>query len=281
MKNDFRTIALFGKRDSPAAATTLQLLREHLLASGRRVLVATEGDECDALCEQADLAIVLGGDGTLLNVARRLAECDVPVTGINQGRLGFMTDIAHADMLPQIDRLLAGEYSAERRMLLDATVLRAERTAFAAHALNEVVVNKSDLGRMIEMELRVDGELLCVLRADGMIVSTPTGSTAYALSANGPILHPAVAGIALVPLCAHALTNRPITIPDGSCVELTLLPSYDGRAHCDGQCYFDVSAGDTVRLARSPHCVTLLHPPGYSYYAMLREKLHWSAAPYR
>ncbi len=279
--SDFRTIALVGKRDSDDVAASLSLLRDHLHASGRTLVDASAGSDLETCCARADLAIVLGGDGTLLNVARRLAVHEVPVVGINQGRLGFMTDIARADMLPLLDRLLGGEYTVDRRMLLDASVLRDGNEVFCTHALNEVVVNKGDLGRMIEMELRVDGEFLCVLRADGMIVSTPTGSTAYALSANGPILHPAVAGIALVPLCAHALTNRPITIADTSCVEITLVQTYDGRVHCDGQCYFDAKAGDTVRITRSPHAVTLLHPPGYSYFAMLRQKLHWSATPYR
>jgi NAD+ kinase len=160
-------------------------------------------------------------------------------------------------------------------------VLRDGQEVFRTLALNEVVVNKSDLGRMIEMEVRVDGEFLYVLRADGMIVATPTGSTAYALSANGQILQPAVPGIALVPLCAHALTYRPITIADSSCVELKLVQSYGGRVHCDGQSYFDAKSGDTVRLSRSAHAVILLHPPGYGYFAMLREKLHWSATPHR
>ncbi|MBS3935817.1 MAG: NAD(+)/NADH kinase [Sulfuritalea sp.] len=227
------------------------------------------------------MAIVVGGDGTLLSVARRLAARNVPLVGVNLGRLGFMTDIARADMVDAVDRLLAGEFTADRRMLLDARVLRDGQEVFRTHALNEVVVNKGDLGRMIELEVHVDGEFLYVLRADGMIVATPTGSTAYALAANGPILHPAVPGIALVPLCAHALTHRPITIADSSCVELRLVQSYGGRVHCDGQSHFDVRAGDCVRLARSSHVVTLLHPPGYSYFAMLREKLHWSATPHR
>ncbi|MGC8781756.1 MAG: translation initiation factor IF-2 [Anaerolineae bacterium] len=163
----------------------------------------------------------------------------------------------------------------------EVRVLREGREVFRTLALNEVVVNKGDLGRMIELELRVDGEFLYVLRADGMIVATPSGSTAYALSANGPILQPAVPGIALVPLCAHGLTYRPITIADGCAIELKLVHSYDGRVHCDGQNFFDAKAGDCVSIERSPYPLTLLHPPGYSYFAMLREKLHWSATPHR
>jgi len=272
--NAYRRIVLFGKADSADAVAAVELMRGHLQARGIAVLAEDEADK-------ADVAIIVGGDGTLLSVARQLATHDVPLVGINQGRLGFMTDIARTDMLPALDRLLAGEFTADRRMLLDACVLRDGQVVFCTQALNDVVVSKGDLGRMIEMEVRVDDEFLYVLRADGMIVATPTGSTAYALSANGPILQPAVPGIALVPLCAHALTYRPITIADSSRVEIRLVQSYDGRVHCDGQSYFDAKAGDTVRLSRSAHAVTLLHPPGYSYFAMLREKLHWSATTYR
>jgi len=153
------------------------------------------------------------------------------------------------------------------------------KPAFEALALNDVVVNKGDIGRMIELEVKVDGELIHVLRADGLIVSTPTGSTAYALSANGPILHPSVPGIAIVPLCPHALSNRPITVSDNCTIDIALPPPHDARVHFDGQTRFDARAGDVVRLRRSHHGVTLLHPPGYSYFAMLREKLHWSSAP--
>jgi NAD+ kinase len=289
----FRTVALIGKHDSQEVAEALRTLLHHLRSRyGDQLTVWVKAGNAAAIGEpelaanhetlvQADVAIVLGGDGTLLSAARRLASHDVPLVGINQGRLGFMTDIARADMLPAIDRLLAGEFTPDRRMLFDAEVWRRGERVFQTVALNDVVVNKGDLGRLIEIEVRVDGEFLYVLRADGMIVATPTGSTAYALSANGPILNPAVPGIALVPLCAHALTHRPITISDDSCVELVLVTPHDANVHFDGQSHFDALAGDTIRVSRSAHVVTLLHPPGYSYFAMLREKLHWSATPRR
>lgn len=287
----YRTIALFGKQDSGAVAEALGELREHLERRGLEVLVdeafcgiaglARDCVDIATIQQRADVAIVIGGDGTLLAAARKLGPADVPLVGINLGRLGFMTDIARADMRTAIDRLLAGEFTPDRRMRLEARVLRDGAEVFHTLALNEVVVGKGDLGRMIELEVRVDDEFLYVLRADGMIVATPSGSTAYALSANGPILQPAVPGIALVPLCAHGLTYRPITIADSSSVELRLVHSYDGRVHCDGQDFFDAMAGDSVLLERSQHPLTLLHPPGYSYFAMLREKLHWSATPHR
>ncbi len=289
----FRTVALIGKHDSPAVAEALRALLQHLRSHyGDQLTVWVKAGNAAAIGEpelaanhetlvKADVAIVLGGDGTLLSAARRLAAHDVPLVGINQGRLGFMTDIARTDMLGAIDRLLAGEFIPDSRMLFDAEVWRQGERVFQTVALNDVVVNKGDLGRLIEMEVRVNGEFLYVLRADGMIVATPTGSTAYALSANGPILHPAVPGIALVPLCPHALTHRPITISDDSCVELVLITPHDAHVHFDGQSHFDALAGDTIRVCRSAHVVTLLHPPGYSYFAMLREKLHWSAIPRR
>ena len=292
MDREFRTIALIGKYQSPEVAGALQARVEYLQDQGRLVLVEegtarSVGDYACAVADyetigaRADLAIVLGGDGTMLNAARRLAKSGVPVVGVNRGRLGFMTDIASDDMLASIAAVLAGQFSREQRFLLDAEVWRGDERIFDTLALNDVVVNKGEIGRMIEMEVRVDGEFIYVLRADGMIVATPTGSTAYALSANGPILHPAVPGIALVPLCPHALSNRPITLSDRSRIEILLMPPHDARVHFDGQTHCDAHAGDRVCIARSRHAVTLMHPPGYSYLAMLREKLHWSAAPRR
>lgn len=288
-----RTAALIGKYRSPEVAESLRALSAFLRGRGLHVLIeegtaASVGPDgfdgyevasYEAIGESADVAIVLGGDGTMLHSARRLAESEVPLVGVNQGRLGFMTDISLDEMLPCMEELLAGRFKAEQRILLEAEVLREGERVFQTLALNDVVLNKGETGRMIEMTVQVDGEFLYVLRADGMIVATPTGSTAYALSANGPILQPTISGIAVVPLCPHALSYRPITISDESHVELTLVDPYDGRVHFDGQARFDARAGDSVRISRSRHSVTLLHPPGYSYFAMLREKLHWSAVP--
>ncbi len=290
MAQEFRTIALIGKYRSPEIAESLRRLAAFLEERGVRVLVeqitATSAQVTDwdvapyeTIGAEADAAIIIGGDGTLLNAARHLAEFEIPLVGINQGRLGFMTDIAHQDMLAAVGQLLEGRFAREERFLLEAEVRRGGERAFRTLAFNDVVVNKGDVGRMIEIEVKIDGEFLFVLRADGMIVATPTGSTAYALSANGPILHPKVGGIAVVPLCPHALSNRPITISDMSRIDLTLVPPHEARVHFDGQERVDVRGGDDVRIFRSDHSVILLHPPGYSYFAMLREKLHWSATP--
>jgi NAD+ kinase len=286
----FHKIALIGKYQSREIAESLRRLAAFLSARGVSVLleegtaeaVGANGYAVASYAEigaRAELAVILGGDGTMLNAARHLAEYEVPLVGINQGRLGFMTDIAFCSLIESITDLLDGKFSREQRVLLNAEVLRAGAPAFQALALNDVVVNKGENGRMIELEVRVDGELLHVLRADGLILSTPTGSTAYALSANGPILQPSVAGIAIVPLCPHALSNRPITVSDKSRIEIALLPSHNAWVHFDGQTRFDARAGDVVRVVRSRHKITLLHPPGYSYFAMLREKLHWSSTP--
>ncbi|MGB0128004.1 MAG: NAD kinase [Rhodocyclaceae bacterium] len=286
----FATIALIGKFRSHDIGATLSALGSFLRDRGRTVLIeyataeatGTHGFEVasyEVICARADLAIIVGGDGTLLHAARLLAEYDVPLVGVNQGRLGFMTDISRHTMLDRIGQMLDGEYRLERRSLLEAMVVSGNRPAFMTLAMNDVVVNKGELGRMIEFQLRIDGEFIYDQRSDGLIIATPTGSTAYAMSAGGPILHPALSGIAIVPLCPHALSNRPITVSDRSAIEIELIPPHDARVHCDGQMRFDARAGDTVRVTRSEHAVTLVHPPGYSYFAMLREKLHWSEAP--
>jgi NAD+ kinase len=291
MAHTFQTVALVGKYESPDVAEAVLLIADHLRERGHTVWIEQGTASSirmardfsvatyEEIGKDAQLAIVLGGDGTMLNTARRLAEYGVPLVGVNQGRLGFLTDIGREDAVDSLSRIIAGHYVEETRFMLSAEILRAGSRVFHTLALNDVVVNKGDIGRMIEFDLAIDGEYVYTQRSDGMIVSTPTGSTAYALSANGPILHPSVDGIAIVPLCPHALTARPITVPDRCEIEIALLPPHDARIHFDGQMRFDARAGDSVRITRSPHGIRLLHPEGYSYFAMLREKLHWSAVP--
>ena len=287
-----QTIALIGKYQSREISESLCLLARDLRRRGISVIVekATAehsaspevlGEVCDfaGIGARADLAIVLGGDGTMLTAARQLARYAVPLVGVNQGHLGFMTDIARNDMLPAMDALMGGKFVPEVRMLLEADVFRDGEKVATNLALNEVVVDKGPIGRLIEFQLLIDGEFVFNLRSDGVIVSTPTGSTAYALSANGPIQHPQVSGIALVPLCPHSLTNRPIVVSDRNEIEIRILRAIDSRANFDGQVTVDLRAGDVVRIRRSECSICLLHPPGYSYFAMLREKLHWSEPP--
>ena len=289
-----RTIALIGKYHSPDIAESIRVLARYLHERGMTVLIEEEtactvvspldrgswaSGSFSWLGAHSDLAIVVGGDGTMLNAARQLARYRVPLVGVNQGRLGFMTDIARKDMLTCMDDLLDGKFVEEQRMLLDAEVVRGKRSVFANLALNDVVVDKGAIGRMIEFELFIDGEFIYHLRSDGLIVATSTGSTAYALSANGPILHPQVSAIALVPLCPHALTNRPILVGDRNEIEIRIVYATDSRAHFDGQVTVDLRNDDCVRIRRSEYSICLLHPPAYSYFAMLRQKLRWSERP--
>ena len=267
----FGRIALIGKLRSPETEASLAEMREFLKSRGCEVLA--EGDT------KADLAIVIGGDGTMLTAARELVRHHVPLVGVNQGRVGFMTDIGHDDMRSGIGAILDGKYSIEERSLLDAELIRDNKSVLRTIALNEAVVGKGAQGRLIEFELRIDGEFIYTLRADGVIVATPTGSTAYALSAQGPILHPAVAALTLVPLNPHTLSARPVSISDRCAIEISLMRALDARAHFDGLALADMAEGDRLRLQRSADAVRFVHPPGYRYFATLREKLGWSAAP--
>jgi NAD+ kinase len=270
MSSRFRRVLLIGKPGSAETESALKDLGDFLRKRGCEVLAAGE--------TKADLAIVVGGDGTMLNAARELVHHHVPLVGINQGRLGFMTDIGHDDMFSGVTAILEGRYAVEERTLLDAEVLRAGKSVLRTIALNEAVIGKGAQGRLIEFELSVDGEFVYRLRADGMIVATPTGSTAYALSAQGPILHPAVAAFTLVPLNPHTLSARPVSIADRCVIEIRMVHSIDARAHFDGLALTDMAAGDRLVLKRSADMVRFVHPPGYHYFSTLREKLGWSEA---
>jgi NAD+ kinase len=266
----FRRVALIGKVRSPESDAAMRELRGFLAKRGCEIL--PEGET------KADLAIVIGGDGTMLAAARELVRHQVPVVGINQGRLGFMTDIGHRDMQAGVGAILDGNYALEERSLLDAEIKRAGKPVLRTIALNEAVIGKGSQGRLIEFELSIDGEFVYRLRADGIIVATPTGSTAYALSAQGPILHPAVPALTLVPLNPHTLSARPVSVSDRSVIEIVMVHALDARAHFDGLALADMAEGDRLVLRRSADAVRFVHPPGYRYFATLREKLGWSEA---
>jgi NAD+ kinase len=281
VKPSFRRVALIGKLRSPEIAASLQELSALLEARGCEVLVEREtadgrGADYETIGKNADLAVVIGGDGTMLAAARNLVGRRVPLVGINQGRVGFMTDIGHDDMQAGVGAILDGRYTLEERALLDAEIFREGKSVLRTVALNEAVVGKGSQGRLIEFELSIDGEFVYRLRGDGVIVATPTGSTAYALSAQGPILHPAVPALALVPLNPHTLSARPVSVSDRSVVEIALVRALDARAHFDGIALTDMAEGDRLILRRSADVVRFVHPPGYRYFATLREKLRWS-----
>jgi len=263
----FRRIALVGKLNSPEVDGSLRAIREFL---GRR------GCEVVKNGAAADLAVVVGGDGTMLAAARELVKSRVPLVGVNQGRVGFMTDIGHDDMAAGLEAILAGDYSLEERAVLDAEILRGTKSIMRTIALNEAVVSRGAQGRLIEFGLTIDGEFVYALRGDGIIVATPTGSTAYALSAQGPILHPAVPALAIVPLNPHTLSARPVSVSDRSVIEISVPHAADARAHFDGFSSTDMAEGDRLVLRRSADVVRFVHPPGYRFFATLRSKLRWS-----
>ncbi len=286
MDSDFKTIALIGKYNSPASAGSLMRLAGFLRERGHQVLLTAhtaescriEGYAIHTLKEigsLVDLAIVLGGDGTLLNIARALVDFRVPLIGVNQGRLGFLADVSLDTMFTTLDEMLCGQYQAEERIMLEASVERHDDVLIANYAFNDVVVSKSTMGRLIEFEVYVDDQFVYSQRADGLIVASPTGSTAYALSGGGPILHPTLEAVVMVPICPHTLSARPIALNSRSEIEINLIHAEDARVHFDGQQHADLRVGDRVVIRRARHTVRLLHPEGHNYYDTLRQKLHW------
>jgi NAD+ kinase len=277
-------VALIGKLGSAEIGASVRALSDYLRKRGCEVLVEKEtaqalggpGADYETLGRGCDLAVVIGGDGAMLAAARNLVRHHVPVVGVNQGRVGFMTDIGHEDMMSGVGAILDGKGKLEERTLLDAEILRGGSAILRTLALNEAVLGKGAEARLIEFEVSLDGEYVYTLRADGLIVATPTGSTAYAMSAQGPILHPAVPAFALVPLNPHTLSARPVSVSDRSAIEIKLLRGIDVRAHFDGFALTDMAEGDRLVLKRSADTVRFLHPPGYRYFATLREKLRWS-----
>jgi NAD+ kinase len=287
----FQTVAIFAKTRADghqaALVQALEAISALVARIGMRTLVDARtraalplggepGYSLEEIGKQADVAIVLGGDGTMLSIARDLAAYDVPLIGINFGRLGFITDIALHHMPEVLEPMLHGQYEKDRRTLLEGDVLRGGTEALRAHALNDIVISHGVTGGLVEFAVRVDGATMYTQRADGLILATPTGSTAYALSASGPILHPSLTGLVLVPVAPHTLSNRPIALPDNVELEIELTEARDATVYFDMQSFAPLAAGDVVRARRSRHVATLLHPAGYSYFATLRQKLHWN-----
>ena len=286
-------IALVVRQNTPGIDEPVKRLVDYLGESGYRVVFEADtaaylgslgigGAEAMSVAEigeRADYAVVMGGDGTMLGIARQLARYDIPLIGINSGRLGFITDIPLERMVPALHEILQGQARAEERTLLEARVVRDGGEIFCSVAFNDVVVARGTGAGMVELKLIVDGEFMYNQRADGLIVSTPTGSTAYALSAGGPLLHPRVQGIVLVPIAPHALSNRPIVVPESSEIVVELVAGRDISVNFDMQTFTSLQLGDRIVISRSPHTVTFLHPRDWSYYHTLREKLHWNEYP--
>ena len=288
MPNRFGTVAITGKSVDRKVAETVSRLAEHLSGSGRRVLVESgmfgrrkpparaESTPVQTLLEEAELVISVGGDGTLLRTSRLLAGRDTPLMGINLGRLGFLVDVSPGN-LSDVDAILAGDYVTDERILLEATVSNGSDRAAEGLSMNDVVIHRWNTARMIELEVRVEGELVTRLRCDGLIVATPTGSTAYAMATGGPIAHPGVDALLLVPVAPHTLSNRPLVLPGSVNVEIGVLGSDSRRVRvsCDSQEELPMQPGSVLNVRRSPRRVTVLHPAGYRYFEILRAKLRW------
>ena len=294
----FKTVALIGRQHTPGIGEPLMALAQSIERRGFELIfeanTASEIDlthHCSTLHrvprvattqeigEQADVAVVLGGDGTMLGVGRELAPFSIPLIGVNHGRLGFITDIPIHQMKAVVPELLEGRYEREERMLLEARIVRNGESIYDALAFNDVVVNRSGFSGMADLRLMVDGRFMYRQRSDGLIVATPTGSTAYALASQGPILHPQLGGMVLVPIAPQSLSNRPIVLPDTSEISIQVIGGRDVNANFDMQSFTALELEDTIEIRRSGYRVPFLHPVGYSYYATLRNKLSWNEHP--
>ncbi len=288
MPTRFRHAALVGKYQAQGIRGVLEEIAHFLVRQGLEVSLekqtalntgihgygALTPAELGAEC---DLAFVVGGDGTMLGIARQLARHGTPLVGINEGRLGFMTDVAVSQFAQTLAPMIAGDYEEERRTMLEGGVWRDERSIFDGFAMNDVVVSRGAAASMVELKVSIGSEFIANLRSDGLIIASPTGSTAYALSAGGPILHPGIAGWVLVPIAPHDLSNRPIVLPDTGEVSIQIVAGREASVSFDMQSLASLMHGDRISVRRSAHQVRFLHPRGWSYYATLRRKLHWNA----
>lgn len=286
MPSRFRHAAIVGKYQARGIRPVLEEIAHFLADQGLDVSFERETAQAtgvtgfdtlpaDGLGGACDLVVVVGGDGTMLGIAREVARHGLPLVGINQGRLGFITDVPGNHWREALGPMVAGDYEEERRSMLEGDVWRDGVRIFSALSLNDVVVNRGASSSMLELRVDVGDEFVAHIRADGLIVATPTGSTAYALSAGGPILHPAIGGWVVVPIASHTLSNRPIVLPDTGEVRIGVVAGKDLSANFDMHNLASLMHGDQVRVRRSPHRVRFLHPTGWSYYATLRRKLRW------
>ncbi len=285
METEFRNIALIGRQTDARVAEPMRMIADYLTDAGIHVSAAdslaldlpvTRVAE-EALCDNADLAIAIGGDGTMLHASRLAREKGTPILGVNRGRLGFLADITPDEMIPSVEHVLKGNYIRDSRLLLKACLVSADGEESSEFGLNDVVVQRRGAGGMVDFSTRVAGQYVNTHSGDGIIAATPTGSTAYALSCGGPIIEPQLDAVALVPICPHTLTDRPIVIPATQDIEIVLLRRDDTRAEVtvDGNHLGTLRPGDTLRIGMASQRITLLHPPGHDFYGILRSKLFW------
>jgi NAD+ kinase len=286
-QKSFKTVALVGNHHDARVSESMQILAAHLQARDCRVLVDESIDltfsapperlQESALALEADLVVAVGGDGTMLYAARLAAPRSVPVLGVNRGRLGFLADIGPAEMRDRLDEVLGGRFVQDRRTMLRARLLRPGAPDRDCFSLNDVVLQKWQTGRMLDFETWIDDRYVNTHGGDGLVIATATGSTAYALSCGGPILHPGLDALVLAPICPHTLSDRPIVISSSSTIEVRLVERPDTRAQvtCDGVPLGELIPGDRLRVAPASQSVTLLHPSDHDYYRILRSKLRW------
>ena len=285
----FSTIGIFCKENDDRIEETLTTLHNFLKAKKFNIVAEKNAAsylgipvmQNKAFCKAIDIAIVIGGDGTLLKAGRLLSDKNIPVIGINLGRLGFLVDISPDDIAKQLSLMLEGEYTLETRSLLYAEVYRGEKLLGKGIALNDVVLHVRNDIRMIEFTTHIDDHFVNTQRADGIVVATPTGSTAYSLSGGGPILHPGLDAVVLVPICPHTLSNRPIVVSNKSRINIKMCESrnVNARVSFDGQSNINLRAGDHVEIRHKNHQLQIMHPKNYDYYHILRNKLGWSISP--
>lgn len=290
--SEFKRVGLLGRREHPGVSQVVAHLLDLLDSRGIDVVLedrlATLAhfetramQPRDAIGANVDLAIVIGGDGSLLSAARTLVRHDCPVIGVNRGRLGFLTDVSPDEELTvHVSSVLDGDYRTDRRFLLDVEVSSGGEITGRAEALNDVVVNSGTSAQMIEFQLQVDDDFVYRMNADGLIIATPTGSTAYSMSAGGPIMNPRLDAVALVPMFPHSLNSRPMVVHGDSVIQIDTLERNKNNplVTCDGQVSLTLEPGDSVVVRKKPRALRLLHPPGYSFYASCRDKLRWSDA---
>ena len=294
MQSQFHHVAIIGKYQAVATGATgassrrtLEDIAHFLHAQGCEVAFEVETArnlglvghamlDVPTIGAKCDLGLVVGGDGTMLGIGRQLASHNLPLIGINQGRLGFITDIPLDGYQSILLPILQGAYDEDRRSLMQARVMRDGHCVFKALAMNDVVVNRGATSGMVELRVEVDGHFVANQRADGLIIASPTGSTAYALSAGGPLLHPSMAGWVMVPIAPHTLSNRSIVLPDTSEIAIEVVSGRDASANFDMQSLASLLRGDRIVVTRSQHCMRFLHPRGWAYFDTLRKKLHWN-----
>lgn len=294
MKSKFRHVALIGKYQQSSTAagavsarSAVEAVAQFLDRQGCEVVIERDTAHNMGLGQypalsvpeigkRCDLGLVVGGDGTMLGIGRQLAPYNVPLIGINQGRLGFITDIAYGNFASALEPMLQGEYVADARDLMNGRVIRDGHCVFEAMAMNDVVVNRGATSGMLELRVEVDDHFVANQRADGLIIASSTGSTAYALSAGGPLLHPSIDGWVMVPIAPHTLSNRPIVLASSARIAIEVVSGRDASANFDMQSLASLMHGDRVEVGRSQHRVRFLHPQGWSYFDTLRGKLHWN-----